>query len=356
MFLRSCLLHHTLQTGSLRSLKCLQYSTSFKSKQTPEENGKIYDLSSYELPYSLKEKDCIIRTINDASAADLARLNVTKGIIKKLMKSKSQVGSFQDVSQLFYIDGLGIKAIENICTSVLENKETANSSGDVLEDLKDVVYKKRLVKPKLSLVIRNTLETMVSLHVTAGALAWTKFDRSGKVLGFHCEELLSSDSQFDAIKIYEMVKEAAEKIPPADLYVWEELNSYGHLKKASLGTVIISLQLAQIKGIITTVLDYRQDSMGDRLVYLRNTLVPKLFGLQIGQDRAPGLQLTDKLMEGKQEIDWLPPLPLDQDIQESYFNIEISYRRYVASSLLTGLAFHQVILQHNNHALKILCK
>ncbi|XP_069191276.1 uncharacterized protein [Procambarus clarkii] len=307
MFLRSCLLHHTLQTGSLRSLKCLQYSTSFKSKQTPEENGKIYDLSSYELPYSLKEKDCIIRTINDASAADLARLNVTKGIIKKLMKSKSQVGSFQDVSQLFYIDGLGIKAIENICTSVLENKETANSSGDVLEDLKDVVYKKRLVKPKLSLVIRN-------------------------------------------------VKEAAEKIPPADLYVWEELNSYGHLKKASLGTVIISLQLAQIKGIITTVLDYRQDSMGDRLVYLRNTLVPKLFGLQIGQDRAPGLQLTDKLMEGKQEIDWLPPLPLDQDIQESYFNIEISYRRYVASSLLTGLAFHQVILQHNNQALKILCK
>lgn len=127
------------------------YCTSTSRRETAEEKRKLYDLSNYELPYSVKEKDLILETINDASAEDLARMRVTKGVIKKMIKNKSRIGSYEDLSQLLYIDGMGIKAVENLCTLVLKNKDINHSSDDFHEDgLESIVYKKRLVKPKLN--------------------------------------------------------------------------------------------------------------------------------------------------------------------------------------------------------------
>ncbi|XP_042231481.1 transcription elongation factor, mitochondrial-like isoform X1 [Homarus americanus] len=358
MYLKVCALPRRLLTRHPLPLRFIPYCTSLKTSDTTEENGKLYDLSTYELPYSEKEKLLIIETINNASPEDFTRLKVTKGVIKKLLKSKSQVGSYQDVSQLLFIDGMGIKAVENLCKLVLKNGKIEKSGNDLCEDdFENVVYKKRLVKPRLDPLLIKTFQTMVSLHVTAGFLAWTKFDYSGKILDLYIEELLNSDSRFDTPKIYERVTEAVMTIPPADIYVWEERSNYGHLQKAALGTIIISLQLAQIKGMMTALLaSRREESEGSRLVYLREVLVPKLFNLKVGEERISGLKLADKLMEGEQVMDWLLPLPLEDDVQELYFSIESNYRRYVATSLFVGIAFHQAVLQHNNKALMILCR
>lgn len=43
------------------------------------------------------------------------------------------------------------------------------------------------------------------------------------------------------------VTEAAEGIPEADVYVWEEGMGTGHLIKAPHSTLIIAIQLAQVR-------------------------------------------------------------------------------------------------------------
>lgn len=357
---------HKLHIGPFGTFKILPYCTSLTSKQAPEENAKFYDYSANGMPFSQKEKDSILKIINDASAEDLMRLKITEDTIVKLMKRKSEVGIFHDISQLCDISGIATKSVENLCTLVLENNEinictnelpNGDFDGDLhRDDSQDfnIIYKKRLVKPKISPHMRKSVETVVSLHITAGFLAWTKFDHRGKVLDLCSEELLNSSSHFDAPKIYERVAEVVERIPPADLYVWEKQSNYGRLQKAPLGTIIIALQLAQMKGILTAMLNFRHDSKADRLIYVQEALVNKLFKLNVAGERASNLKLADRLMEGRQVIDWLPLLSLERDAQELYFSLDSSIRRYVAISLFIGVAFHHCALQHNQDAIRAL--
>ncbi|XP_071528319.1 transcription elongation factor, mitochondrial isoform X1 [Panulirus ornatus] len=354
MLVRYCSLHRRILSLHSALPRFGTYCTSISSDEKEEESGKLYDLSYYELPYSEKEKDIILEKINDATADDLAKMKLTKGVIKKLIKNKFHHGSYDDLSQLLYTDGMGIKAVENLCSLVLKNKDIDHVSDDPHEDeLESIVYKRRLVKPKLNPHIIKNMQTLVSLHVTAGFLAWTKFDHNGKVLDLYSEELLNSDMRFDAPKIYEKVAGVAKRIPLADLYVWEDKNSHGHLHKASLGVIIISLQLAQIKGILTALLNSRHEDEGSRLIHVRDILVSKLFKLQIGEERISGLNLADRLMEGGQELKWLPPLLMEENVQELYFSTDKIHRRYVATSLFVGIAFYQAVLQHNKNALSI---
>ncbi|XP_071528320.1 uncharacterized protein [Panulirus ornatus] len=313
MLVRYCSLHRRILSLHSALPRFGTYCTSISSDEKEEESGKLYDLSYYELPYSEKEKDIILEKINDATADDLAKMKLTKGVIKKLIKNKFHHGSYDDLSQLLYTDGMGIKAVENLCSLVLKNKDIDHVSDDPHEDeLESIVYKRRLVKPKLNPHIIKNMQTLVSLHVTAGFLAWTKFDHNGKVLDLYSEELLNSDMRFDAPKIYE-----------------------------------------KIKGILTALLNSRHEDEGSRLIHVRDILVSKLFKLQIGEERISGLNLADRLMEGGQELKWLPPLLMEENVQELYFSTDKIHRRYVATSLFVGIAFYQAVLQHNKNALSI---
>lgn len=329
--------------------------TSPHSQASSEKNGKPYDISTYQFPYTPEERSLILNIINEATEDTLGRLKVSKALRKKLLKNREQTGSYVDVSQLLNIDGMGIKSVEQLCALILQDSGETEKRTD--PDDENVVYKKRLVKPRIKQHLLKNLKTLVSLDVTVGFLSWTKLDCNGAVLDVYCEEILNASSRLDLPKLYEKVVNITKRIPMADAYVWEEKANYGHLQGATLGVVIASLQLAQIRGMLTALLEPCHEGDAEkRLFYLRDALVSKLFRLKVGSERISGINLADQLVKGQQLLEWLPALDISEEVQMKFITCERTKRRHMATSLFIGLAFSQVLILQNKSALKFLSR
>ncbi|XP_068246070.1 transcription elongation factor, mitochondrial isoform X1 [Palaemon carinicauda] len=314
--------------------------------------SKVYDLTRYEFTYSPEETHKILEILNHSSEEELFKLRITKGTAKKLIKGRSQLGSFKDVSQLMNIDGFGLKNIENICEKVLNEKPSETPQENKVQSR--VVVLRRFVKPKVQPRILE-METLLALDVMIGGLSWTLLDRRGVLVDVGYEELLSKSQRLDAPKLYNKMVSVARRLPKADVYVWEERANYGYLQKAPIGSIIIAMKLAQMKGILTALLDVRQQEEEEgNLFYLRDLLVSKLFSLKVGEERVCGLKLADQIMLGEEVLNWLPPLILSNETQEKYFSIDKMQRKYISTSLFISLAFYHAIIHENILIQKIL--
>ncbi|XP_047486086.1 transcription elongation factor, mitochondrial-like isoform X1 [Penaeus chinensis] len=333
----------------------LSWICTSHAQASSEENGKPYDISTYQFPYTLEERSLILSIINNATEEMLARLKVSKSMRKKLLKDRHQTGSYMDLSQLLNVDGMGIKSVEQLCSFILKDMGETEKETDPNDS--SFVYKKRLVKPRLQQHVLKNIKTLVSLDVTVGFLSWTKLDNKSAVLDVNCEEILTASSRLDLPKLYEKVVNISKRIPVADAYVWEEKANYGHLQGATLGIIIASLQLAQIRGMLTALLEPCHGRGAEkRLFYLRDALVSKLFRLKVGSERISGINLADQLVKGHQLLEWLPALDISKEAQTKFITCERTKRRHMATSLFIGLAFSQVLILQNKNALKILSR
>ncbi|CAL4063585.1 unnamed protein product, partial [Meganyctiphanes norvegica] len=298
-----------------------------------------------------------------ATQQDLISLKVTKTLSNKLLALRYKTGKFSQLYDLLDIDGMGIKSSEKLCNHILETK--LKEAEPVIKDAKKVdpdeealVYKKRLVKPKVPHKVVQNYETFVGVSATIGNVSWAHLDRDGSVINMDCHELLNPSVRLDAHRLYEKVLSIRKKIPDASFYVWEEKANSGHLQGATLGTILVALQLAQIRGILMALLDVRNTETELGVLYhLREFLVNRLFKLQVGSERISGLSLADRMVEGEQLLEWLPPLVFqDDDVQQKYLNADRTVRREMSSSLFVSLAFYQTVLQRNRKVLEYLMK
>ncbi|XP_066958175.1 transcription elongation factor, mitochondrial isoform X3 [Macrobrachium rosenbergii] len=286
----------------------------FSTKEhTGKQTTKVYDLTQYEFSYSAEETQRILEILNHSSEEAFFEFKITKGMAKKLIKGRSQLGTFQNVSQLLNIDGFGLKNVENICDKVLNEKPSQILKEEEFVQSKVLIFKK-LVKPRVEPQIIKEMETLLAIDVMVGGLSWTLLDRHGVLIDVGYEELLSKGQRFDAPKIYD-----------------------------------------KMRGILTALLDIRQEGKkGGNLFYLRDILVSKLFNLKVGGERICGLNLADQIMQSEKILDWLPPLELNNETQEKYFSIDKVQRKYISTSLFISLAFYQTVIENNVLSHKVL--
>ncbi|XP_045103378.1 uncharacterized protein LOC123499460 isoform X2 [Portunus trituberculatus] len=347
------------------------YSTTTEddSHKTLDQYPKTYDPTTYRLSFDPLESSAIMDVLNNATMQHLATCGIGKGMASRLLKYRERIGGFQELSQLLEVDRLGIKGAEDVCKSLLQHcgsvgvsEETSSASSSLLQhdmaDLETLIGQKRLVKPQLSKAILKTTDNFVALHVTAGFLSWVLCGADGQIYNLATHTLLTPNSRFDALRIYEKVLSVTQEIPEADFYVWEDRTNHGQLAKAPLGTVMVALQLAQIRGMLIALLgssmEKRQSESQSCLLFLKDSVVPKLFRLKMGGDRLSGLGVADKLMDGQQVMEWLSPVTLKPEVHNAYFSEAAADRRYTAAAVLVAVAFHEVILSKNIAALRIL--
>ncbi|KAK8387047.1 hypothetical protein O3P69_018010 [Scylla paramamosain] len=345
------------------------YSTTIEddSHKTPGQPPKTYDPATYCLSFDPLEESTIMDVLNTATSQHLATYGIGKGMANRLLKYREKIGGFQELSQLLEVDGLGIRGAEGVCKCLLQCCGSAGvsegmSSSSLLQsdmaDLKMLIGQKRLVKPQLSDAILKTVEHFVALHVTAGFLSWVLCGADGQIHSLATHTLLTANSRFDALRIHEKVLSVTQEIPEADLYVWEDRANHGQLAKAPLGTVMVALQLAQIRGMLMALLgssmEKRQNGSQSRLLFLKDSVVPKLFRLKMGGDRLSGLGVADQLIDGQQVVEWLSPVILEPEVYKVYFSEAAADRRYMAAAVLVAVAFREVVLSKNSAALRML--
>ncbi|KAK3869540.1 hypothetical protein Pcinc_025159 [Petrolisthes cinctipes] len=344
----------------LRIFKNAAYCTSIKNNDAFKVRKAQYDLTTYTFPYTTDEQTHILTRVNQITADELSRLKLTKRVIQRIVRSKAKVGNYRELPELLNIDGLGVRDVEAFCDTLLYAVCEQQESPNEPDLLRSSILKKRLMKPRLSSEALKRVETVVALNVTAGFLGWVKIHRSGVIQNLDTVPLLNSGSRYDLPRIYDRVKEVAEGIPKADVYVWEEGNGTGHLIKAPHTTLIIALQLAQIRGMLTVLLESRCEverqtkTKNSNLIFMKDFLVPRLFKLQRGEERQSPLSLSDKLMERRHVLPWLEALEVDKETENRYFEMETYMRRYAASAVLVALAFQQVVIAENVGTFKTL--
>lgn len=348
----------------LRVLYPLQKQWQSNASNDQPENANCYDIKKYRFPYSNEERNLILKILNTATQQDLICLKITKSLSNKLISHRYKTGKISQLYDLLDIDGMGIKSSEKLCNYILKDKlqdkvKTLNETKKVENsDEEQLVYKKRLVKPKVPHQVVQNYETFVAVTANIGFISWCHFDHDGSVINMDCHELLNPSVRLDAHRLYEKVLSIRNKIPEASFHVWEEKATSGHLQGATLGTILVALQLAQIRGILMALLDVRNTSSEfGSLYHLREFLVNRLFKLQVGSERISGLSLADRMVEGEELLEWLPPLVFQEnDVQQKYLNAERTIRREMASSLFVAVAFHQTVLQRNQKALEYLMR
>ena len=113
-----------------------------------EKSCKLYDLTQYEFPYTSEETETILDVLNKSDQEDLSEFRIAKSKAKKLMESRTRVGSFCSLSDLLNIEGFGLKSVEGICERILLDRLSDSEKESELQ-LKAQSHKSRLVKPKV---------------------------------------------------------------------------------------------------------------------------------------------------------------------------------------------------------------
>ncbi|XP_063866361.1 uncharacterized protein LOC135103699 isoform X4 [Scylla paramamosain] len=304
------------------------YSTTIEddSHKTPGQPPKTYDPATYCLSFDPLEESTIMDVLNTATSQHLATYGIGKGMANRLLKYREKIGGFQELSQLLEVDGLGIRGAEGVCKCLLQCCGSAGvsegmSSSSLLQsdmaDLKMLIGQKRLVKPQLSDAILKTVEHFVALHVTAGFLSWVLCGADGQIHSLATHTLLTANSRFDALRIHEKIR-------------------------------------GMLMALLGSSMEKRQNGSQSRLLFLKDSVVPKLFRLKMGGDRLSGLGVADQLIDGQQVVEWLSPVILEPEVYKVYFSEAAADRRYMAAAVLVAVAFREVVLSKNSAALRML--
>ena len=83
-----------------------------------------YDINTYQVPITQEETKTILHTINNASLQELMSYKLSKTVANKLIVSRKKKAQFEDIKQLLFVDGLGLKKIESLCKNILNKTDT----------------------------------------------------------------------------------------------------------------------------------------------------------------------------------------------------------------------------------------
>lgn len=350
-----------------------QHDLGFKSSYSPEQTYTILD------------------AVNKLSQLELKNYDISNLRIKKLMDRREKRGNFSAVEDLLELDGFGVKVLMKFCNSVLKSKveevekvqgvEADESESDSLPAGQsfEILKKSQFVTPVMLDIVRDSINTVVSLHVDLNYFAWTKFyyNRNANeklevpkinILAWNCYDIRNQDKKLRLSDLIQFLVELNDQIPEADAYVIESLPIAVQARQpGSALQVNLNIQKTQMIAMLSVLMASRcsmnkilikndaeesnskipkdEQTYFDSVYFLRNFLPSRFYKILVGNERVSSASVINRIINYNHvEINpafdpTFSSIDIPEELRHYWKESDRVHQEYLGNAMLTGLTF-----------------
>lgn len=313
----------------------------------------VYEQIGYTSPFSADESKLILDKVNGASSVQQLQPYVAKVRANHVLRHLKANGPFEVVEQLLDVKTFDPSILERMGRSLLQEEDSVQCP---VEETKSENQEKtkalallRYIKPKLD-IQQNNVSSIVGMKFNLQTLSFVQYDcqaahlSSWTTVDTFASYSATSRATFEHHRLCEVSLAAANSIPPADLYVFEEMlpimtnDPYltSKIRQTALQSSILSLLAAR-----------NQNHGCNNIFSMRVNVLNALFNLKIGGERMSVQDRIHDIVRPRHVTE----NPFRTDIPEemwTYFMASTkAQREQMSSALLICLALSH-ILRHKS--------
>ncbi|PNF27856.1 hypothetical protein B7P43_G09216 [Cryptotermes secundus] len=339
--------------------------------------GQIRQFSDlHHSRYNSEEQKQILQVLNESSAEEMCRFNVSKYRVNSLQRFRRKHGQFGTLDDVLEVDGLGVKVLERLCDSILKQ-----ISGSEMETPVEMAQaKKKVTSPKnrrsqmltptLQFDQKITVESAVGIHIGVGTLTWAHIDCSGKLLQWDLYNLEFGNRKLHVTSLFQIVQGICERLPKGDVFIMEDNVGFMQSLQQTPASVSINLQTSQLTAMLVALLNNSPLSEEEssfqyehRVFFLRSQLPARLFGILVGTERVSAQAVVLDILCGTQKnsttepsdrnltSDVYTPIRVDKNLTEAYLMRTSVEKESLCWGLLLTMAFMDLIMHQNPRSL-----
>lgn len=300
----------------------------------------------------------ILEALNEKNIAQMLNYDITKAKASKLHAWKSQNGPLQELSDIFNVEGFGLKAATKFFGSLLE--ASARGKGASCAKLKTKpVLTGSFISPTMDEEHRLRIGSSVGIRIGVSSVSWSRLEMGNsesqcQLTHWHHYEL--NDKKLHLVELARRCLYLVHQIEQADCYVMESpqmaqaVNNPGSIDHQN-----INIQKAQVSAIISYALMIRAgvDNNINNLFFMRRFLTARLFNHLVGAERVSSEDTLLSMMRNNEKncSSEIPPnkfIDAKVEFPEKLCKMFEQQQRYqrelLGQAFLLNLAFARLVL------------
>lgn len=327
--------------------------------------------------YDQIQEQQILDVINLQPYKELEKFSISKMRLKKIENYKMKNGNIETLDEILELDGFGEVVLEKFCDSILlsseENKNPTEekplamktTKKDSIDQNSEVLPLKMesYCSPVLLENIRKNIRTIVAIQADLKYISWTKLSLGEDNESIVTEEwdnyqVGEEDKKLSLPDLIQIMININEKIPSADVYVFEAMQSLQAQKQpGNILQVNVNVQRAQLFAMMTSLMAARctnhsvdsvdsqskdEKSKQQHIFLLKNFLPSRLYRILIGTERVATEHVINEIFQqntmGNHEVH----IPFE--FKQLYKEETRISREYLGQSMIIGLTFFKLCL------------
>ncbi|XP_037721847.1 uncharacterized protein LOC119554843 [Drosophila subpulchrella] len=336
--------------------RCLRLSSTQQHKTGQPGNDQDTNL----LPaYSENERRKILLTINKTGTDEMISYDITKARATKLHNWKIRHGPLQELSDILYVEGFGLKAATKFFKSVLAPVDNGSNGPEKKSKAARVAP---FITPSMDEAQRQRIASAVGVRIGVTSVSWARLEIASSdapclLTHWHHHEL--NDKKLHLSELCRRCLYVSHQIPQADCYVLESPQmAQVSSNPGSIDQQNVNIQKAQVAAIMSYSLMARSDAdenKANNLYYMRRFLSARLFNHLVGTERVSSEDTILAMMRTHYNVEHqLPgtesPLSLRRqvhfpaDLRLIFAQQERYQRELLGQAFLLSLAFTRLVL------------
>ncbi|EDW44500.1 uncharacterized protein LOC6616588 [Drosophila sechellia] len=340
--------------------RCLRLSSTQQHRSSQPESDQAIGL----LPaYSDADRLKILKTINENGMNQIANYDITKARATKLQNWKDRHGPLQELSDILYVEGFGLKVTTKFFKSLLASP--SSGSAAVGENRPKTARVAPFITPAMDEGQRSRIASAVGVRIGVTSVSWARLkigSNEAPCLLTHWQHHELNDKKLHLSELSRRCLYVSHQIPEADCYVMESPQmAQASSNPGSIDQQNVNIQKAQVAAIMSFSLMARSDgdeNKTNNVYYMRRFLSARLFNHLVGTERVSSedtilammrthynvehqIPETESPLELRKLIDFPADLRLVFSQQERY------QRELLGQALLLSLAFTRLVLQQD---------
>ncbi|XP_074103455.1 uncharacterized protein LOC141530315 [Cotesia typhae] len=321
----------------------------FTSAVRLEESKGLKNNPEIQKPKAFSEEEelLIVKTINNCSETDFEKYDIKKARLKKLLDYKERNRNFESFSDVLVTQD--VPSLIKLCKSIL-----GGGKPKITTKLTKPV--KAITVPVVDRDTRESIKSVVGLHIWGSTISWALLQKNN--LTQWEQRNIENLSKTNLVSLINTVSSITERIPDADAYVMEA-DPYTSMSKLKGTAYAFYVQRQQVIATVISILgmrrrlsnNYNSSSTEDQKINNFFMMAPrspaKRFNLTVGNEIMPPESIIKNVLEGNlhHKIPDFPKITVDADLISNYKSSHGVNRDQLHSTLLTALAFVDVVHQ-----------
>ncbi|XP_030385720.1 uncharacterized protein LOC115632630 [Scaptodrosophila lebanonensis] len=356
----------SIKLDYMRTMATQGFGTSISNDKSTDE-PKILQFPEY----TNEERSQILKIVNENDADQLLGYDITKARANKLETWKARNGPLRELSDIFYVEGFGLKVANKFYKSLLQ-----------LPVKRVIVPRARtapFITPSLDEAGRQQLSSSTAVRIGVSSISWSRLelasDKRSPCTLTHWQHHELNDKKLHLAELAQRCLYVAHQIHVADCYILENPQmAQASSNPGSIDQQNVNIQKAQVTAMLSYALMARAFSNKPQtnLFYMRRFLTARLFNHLVGTERVSSedtiiamMRTFYNLHDQSDELEHPNKLATQnlraqvqfpEHLRNMFAKQERHHRELLGQSFLLNLAFVRLVLLQDEASLAVVTR